>query len=1027
MDIARYAMTRRVNVGLFMLICFFGGLYAYFELARLEDPEFTIKEAVVAVSYPGATAREVELEVIEPLETAIQELEQIKEIRSKAVPGQAEIRVEILESYSGDELPQIWDELRNKVGDAAGDMPTGASAPVVNDDFGDVYGIYYALTGDGLTPAELRDLAKDLRRDLVLAEGVSKVEIAGIHEETILVEIDPARLVSLNLAPDEIVAALTDADAVVDGGGIQVAGQFMRLRPSGAFDTLEALRNLPVGQGAQRLRLGDIARISRDYEERPEQLIRYNGERALTLGVSGLTGTNIVRVGETVHARLDDLMHDLPVGVELHPIYEQHRVVDDAVNGFALNVATSVAIVVGVLCLAMGLRAGVIIGVVLLLTVLGTLLVMLIGGIELERISLGALIIAMGMLVDNAVVICDGVLVRQKGGSRFDEAASASVKSTQWSLLGSTFIGILAFAGIGLSQDTTGEFLFSLFAVIASSLLLSWLLAIVGVPFLGYYLLGGRKEARKGEAADRDEQHDEDEGSQAYQGKGYDRFRRGIGAVLHRRRLAVVALVAFTAACAYGFRYVPQNFFPPSDTPLFTLNFFLPQGTDVRETDRVAREVEEWIAEQEGVSNVVTFVGTGASRFMLTYLPERPEPSLMHFVVLVDDPGVIDSLVARFNDTLPDRYPEGNIAAQRLMFGPNEEAKLEARFSGPSLETLRAISAEAQARLRRDGDVINVRDNWRNLEWSLRPQLDLDRLADSGLTRQAIAQSLALYSEGYPASTFRERDEQIPILLRAVDSERVTPQDVLDRQIWSPNAGRYIPLSQVTTGMEVVPEEGQLHRFNRERTVSVRAEPRSGEISTDAQARIAPLLEGMELPRGYTMEWGGDHESSSDAQEALAGTLGVPYLAMMLITVLLFSKIRQPLVIWLVVPMAICGVVVGLLVSGLPFGFMALLGLLSLTGMLIKNAVVLVEETDRQIDSGVPRMTAVIEASVSRLRPVILAAGTTVLGMVPLLFDPFFANMAVTIIGGLSFATVLTLVAVPCLYTMMLRIKESET
>lgn len=1027
MDIARYAMTRRVNVGLFMLVCIFGGLFAYFGLARLEDPEFTIKEAVVTVSYPGATAQEVELEIIEPLETAMQELEQIKEIRSKATPGQAEIRVEIRESYSGDTLPQIWDELRNKVDDAAANMPTGASAPIVNDDFGDVYGIYYALTGDGLTPAELRDFAKDLRRELVSVEGVGKVEIAGIHEETILVEVDPARLVSLNLSPNEIAAALADADAVVDGSGIQVSGHFMRLRPTGAFETLEALRNLPVGQGAQRLRLGDIARISRDYEEQPAQLIRYNGEQALTLGISGLAGVNIVQVGETVQARLNELMHDLPVGVELHPIYEQHLVVDEAVNGFALNVATSVAIVVGVLCLAMGLRAGLIIGAVLLLTALGTLLVMFIGGIKLERISLGALVIAMGLLVDNALVICDGVVVRQKNGARFGEACSASVKSTQWSLLGSTIIGILAFAGIGLSQDTTGEFLFSLFAVIASSLLLSWFVAVVGVPFLGYYLLGGRKEAQEDEADRGERQQRGEVNSQAFEGKGYDRYRRGIGAVLRRRRLAVALLVVFTAACAYGFRFVPQNFFPPSDTPLFTVDFYLPQGTDVRETQRVAHEVEEWIAGQEGVSNVVTFVGTGASRFLLTYLPAQPEPSLMHFVVLVDDPNGIAPLVAQFNETLPERYPDGDIAARQLMFGPNEEAKLEARFSGPSLETLREISAEAQARLSRDGDVLNIRDNWRNLEWSLQPQLSLDRLADSGLTRQAVAQALALYSEGYPASTFRERDEQIPIVLRAVTAERVTPQDVLDRQIWSPNAARYIPLSQVATRMEVVAEEGQIHRFNRERTISVRAEPRSGEISTDAQARIAPLLESMELPRGYTMEWGGDHESSSDAQQALAGTLGVPYLAMILITALLFSKVRQPLVIWAVVPMAICGVVIGLLVSGLPFGFMALLGLLSLTGMLIKNAVVLVEETDRQIDSGVPRMTAVIEASVSRLRPVLLAGGTTVLGMIPLLFDPFFANMAVTIIGGLSFATVLTLVAVPCLYTMMLRIKENET
>ncbi|OLU23556.1 MFS transporter [Pseudomonas sp. PA15(2017)] len=1027
MDIARYAMTRRVNIGLLLMVCFFGGLYAYFELPRLEDPEFTIKEAVITVSYSGATVEQVDQEVIDPLETVIQELEQVKTIRSKATPGNAEIRIEILEHYRGSELPQIWNQVRNKVGDAAGSLPPGASAPLVNDDFGDVYGIYYALTGDGLTPAELRDVGKKLRREMALVEDVNKVELMGVHEQTVVVEVDPDRLVSLSLSPEEIITALQNADQVVSGGGVQVAGNFLRIRPTGAFDELEAMRNLPVGEGRQRLRLGDVARVYRDYSERPGQLIRFNGEPAVTLGFSGQSGANIVEVGKRVEARLGELMRDLPTGLQLHPIYAQHKVVDEAVGGFVIDVAISILIVVAVLCVAMGLRGGLIIGSVLLLTALSTLLVMLVLGIELERISLGALVIAMGMLVDNALVICDGVLVRQKRGLSFAKAASEAVKSTQWPLLGSTFIGILAFAGIGLSQDTTGEFLFSLFAVVASSLLLSWFLAIVGVPFLGYYLLGGRKEEGQTQQADDDGERDQQAGDKAFQGKGYDLFRSFVSAVLHRRRLSVALLVVVTASSLYAFRFVPQDFFPPSDTPLFTVDVFLPQGTDIRESERVAGGVESWLAEQDGVSGVATFVGTGASRFMLTYMAERPEPSLIHFVVLVDDAEQIAGLAEKANKELPDRYPEGSIAAKQLMFGPNEEAKLEARFSGPSPEVLRAISAEAQRRLLADGDVFNVRDNWRGLEWSLRPQLNLERLADSGLTRQAVAQALALYSEGYRASAFREADERIPILLRAKHSERVSPEGLLERQIWSPSAGRYIPLSQVSDGVERVREPGQLHRYDRELTVSVRAEPRSDEISSEAQKRIAPLLEGIELPHGYSMKWGGDHESSSDAQEALAGTLGLPYLAMIVITVLLFSRVRQPLIIWLVVPMSVCGVVVGLLISGLPFGFMALLGLLSLTGMLIKNAVILVNEIDQQIADGVPRMKALVEASASRLSPVSLAAITTALGVAPLLLDPFFANMAVTIIGGLVFATLLTLVAVPCLYALMMRINEDET
>ena len=1016
MDLARYAICKPVNIWVLVLICLIGGIVAFFEMGRLEDPEFTIKEAIVTVQYPGATALEVEQEVTEPLESAIQELSEVKEIRSRSMIGLAEIRVEIQDRYSGDQLDQIWDQLRSKVEDARQKLPPGLDPPLVNDDFGDVYGIFFALTGDGLTLEELHEVGKDLRRGLITADGVGQVELAGVREERILVEVDQARLAALRLSPQELLAALADADAAVEAGGVRAGEFFVHIRPTGAFDSLDALRALPVGQGQQSVDLGSIATLKRDYAERPRQIIRHNGEPALTIGISGISGSNIVEVGRSVEAKLQSMQRLMPLGAELHPLYQQHSIVNESVNSFALNVFLSVAIVVGVLCLAMGVRAGAIIGAVLFLTVLGTLLVMWMAGIELERISLGALIIAMGMLVDNAVVVCDGMLIQKQRGMSILEASRKTLQQTQWSLLGATIIGILAFAGIGLSQDTTGEFLFSLFFVIATSLLLSWLLALLVVPLFGHYLL-----ERK------DDKTDEADPDDAYSGPIYNRYRRMAGAVLARPWLTLGVLVVLTVLSVVGFSRVPQSFFPPSSTPIFYLNLFLPQGTHIRETSRTAEDVEGYLKQLDGVTDVSTFVGAGASRFMLTYAPEQPNPALMHFLVRTKEAGVIADLVREINQTLPGRYPSADVAAAQFMFGPNAEAKLEARISGPELDELRRLSAEGQRILQEQGNVFNIRDDWRSPVPVLRPQLALDRLADAGLTRQQVAQALSVASEGQQVSVFRDQDELIPILLRATPEDRVEPGELLQRLIWSPATRSYVPLAQVADGIEATTEESMIRRYGRERTIAVRAEPRDGENTNVAFERIRPLLEDIELPTGYSLEWGGDHEQSSDAQQALASTLAVPYLAMVLVTVLLFAKVRQPLMIWLVVPMALCGVTLGLLITGQPFGFMALLGLLSLTGMLIKNAVVLVDEIDRQIADEVPRLTAIVEASASRLRPVMMAAGTTVLGMVPLLFDPFFANMAVTIMGGLGFATLLTLLAVPCLYLLFMRVKPEET
>lgn len=1028
MDLARYSIRHPVNVWLLVLTCLVGGLFAYFNMERLENPEFTIKQAIVTTVYPGASAEEVETEVSDALESAVQQMAQLKEVRTKSAAGYSEMRVEIRDSFRSEDIPQIWDELRRKVNDAQGQLPPGAQPSTVNDDFSDVYGIYYALTGDGLSRNELNEVAKDLRRGLITVDGVGQVEIAGAVDEQFVISIPQARLAALRIPPQEVAAALRDANRELYAGGLRSGDLFLRVSPTGAYDSIEAIRQLPVGRGESRVVLGDIATVTREPAERPDQLIRWDGKEAITLGIAGLASVNIVDVGANVDRALKRFKNRIPLGVELHPIYDQPQVVDAAVSGFALNVAESLAIVIATLCLVMGWRAGVIVGAILLLTVGGTLLAMYMLGLELERVSLAALIIAMGMLVDNAVVICDGMQVRLRQGMPALRAASESVRLTQWSLLGATIIGILAFAGIGLSQDATGEFMFSLFMVILISLLLSWVLAVSVVPLFGYHWLASSDQRREQDGEDQGEERvsGQKAAHSPYQGRLYDRFRAIVGWSLAHRRLTVGAAALLTVLCMLGFGFLPQSFFPPSSTPMAFIDIETRQGSDIRATSDAVARVEDYVRKRfPEIQHRVSFVGRGASRFVLTYVPETPDPSYGQVIVLVEKAETLEDILARFNTEAPQRFPDLQLHGERMVFGSNPEARIEARFSGPSAEVLRRLSTQARRIMEADGGLMNVRDDWQR-EIVLRPQLDLRRMADAGMTRQDVAQALAIATAGVQVSVLHQDDERRPLMLRAPDDERADADELLRRLVWSTGAQRYVPLAQVADGVQAVQQEAVIHRRDRQRTLAVRSEPAVGLQTNEAHMRIKEKIEAIAPPPGYSMQWGGEYEESRNAQTALMSTLALPYLGMLLVTVLLFARVRQPVVIWLVVPMAICGVTVGLAISGQPFGFVALLGLLSLTGLLIKNAIVLVQEIDRQIGEGVPRRTAVVEATISRLVPVSMAAGTTVLGMAPLLFDALFASMAVTIMGGLAFATVLTLVVVPCLYALFFRVRSDE-
>ena len=1000
MNLARFSIERPLLVWLLVLGSLFGGIWGFNSLGRLEDPAFTIKTAVVVTRYPGASAAEVAREVTEPLESAIQKLSEVDRIRSVSGPGSSRIDVDIRDTFDGRELPEIWTKLRARISDASRGLPDGVSQPMVNDSFGDVFGLLYAVTADGFSDAEKHDLATFVRRELLAVDGVADVDVSGLPEEAIFVEPRLAVSVNQNVPPQAIAAAIANANTVVAAGSLDDGGSRIIMQAPDGSQTASAIAGLSVGVGGEVVNIADIAEVWRGRQDDPDLIVRFDGAEAFTLGVAGLATENIVEVGHRVDARLAELAAEIPLGVEILPIYQQHLVVEEASNDFLVSLAMSVGIVILVLALFMGWRAAVVVGATLLLTVVGTFFFMAVFSIAMERISLGALIIAMGMLVDNAIVVAEGMQTGMMRGKSSREAATEAGGKTQIPLLGATVIGIMAFAGIGLSPDATGEFLFSLFAVIGISLLLSWVLALTVAPLLGHYVF----VRGTGEGAD------------AYDGPLFAMYANVLRAALGARWLVVIALVVITAACYAGFGQIRQQFFPDSNTPLLFVHYKLPQGTAIETTSAHMRDVETWLGAREEVVSVTTFVGQGAPRFMLTYQAERANPSYGHLIVRTETLAEIPDLQADLDAFGAARFPEGEFRTKRLVFGPGGGDPIQVRFSGPDPDVLRALGDQAMDLMASASpNVLNLRTDWREREIVLKPVYAADRAQTAGISRDDIAQSLQFATDGSTGGMFRDGDRLIPIIVRSPEGSDLS---LLDQVVYSGDTGGFLPIEQVTDGLRFEPQDTMVHRRDRVTTLTVGADIPVDFTAAQVHAEVRDTIEAMELPHGYAMAWGGEFESSTEAQQSLAQQLPISLLVMVLISILLFNALRQPLIIWLLVPMSVNGAALALLGTGQPFTFTALLGLLSLSGMLIKNGIVLVEEIDIVRREGSRLRDAIVDASTSRLRPVALAAATTILGMAPLLGDAFFVSMAITIMGGLAFASVLTLVAAPVLYDL---------
>ena len=1013
--VAAYFIRNKVISWMLSLIFLIGGVSAFFGLGRLEDPAFTIKDAMVVTSYPGATPQQVEEEVTYPLEKAIQQLTYVDEVNSISSRGLSQVTVTMKNNYGPDDLPQIWDELRRKVNDLKGQLPPGVNDPQVIDDFGDVYGILLAVTGEGYSYKELLDYIDYLRRELELVDGVSKVSVSGAQQEQVFIEISMKKISSLGLSPNTVFNLLSTQNVVSDAGAVRIGNEYIRIHPTGEFQNVEQLGDLILTEGGAQglIYLKDVADVKRGYIEVPTNIIGYNGKLALNLGISFAQGVNVVAVGEAFDRRLAELKYQQPVGIDISEVYNQPKEVDKSVSGFVVSLGQAVAIVIVVLLFFMGLRSGLLIGLILLLTVLGTFIFMQYFKIDLQRISLGALVIALGMLVDNAIVVVEGILIgTQKGRTRM-QAATDIVTQTKWPLLGATVIAVTAFAPIGLSEDSTGEYCGTLFTVLLISLMLSWFTAISITPFFADLFFKGQK-------VDPD-----NEGKDPYNGMVFVIYKKFLEFCMKRAWLTMIVLVIGLGASVYGFGFVKQAFFPSSTTPMFQVDVWMPEGTDIRATNAKLKVLENWLSEQEEVEHITTTAGKGLQRFMLTYAPEKSYSAYGEITTRVKSYEVLAPLMKRFRDYVDASFPEIDYKLKQIELGPGGGAKIEARIVGSDPTVLRSIAAQVIDIMHADPGAFNVRHDWRDRTKVLEPQFNESQARRYGITKSDVDDFLAMSFSGKAIGVYRDGTTLMPIVARLPEDERIDIRNIEGMKIWSPALSEFIPLQQVTLGYKMQWEDPLIIRKNRKRMLTVFADPDllGEETAATLQKRLQPQIEAIELPPGYSLEWGGEYESSADAQASLFTTMPLGYLFMFLITVFLFNSVKEPLIVWLTVPLALIGVTTGLLALNTPFGFMALLGFLSLSGMLLKNGIVLLDQIDIEMKSGKEPYIAVVDAALSRVRPVCMAAITTILGMIPLLPDIFFKPMAVTIMFGLGFATVLTLIVVPVLYRMFHKIK----
>ena len=1010
MSLPEYSLKNRKVVWFFLFVLLAGGALGFVTLGKKEDSVFVIKSASLVCSYPGATPLEVEQLVTEPIEREVQSMRLVHKITSESYYGLSKVLVELDPATRASEIPQLWDELRRKVLNIQPRLPAGASPVTVADDFGDVYGIYYGLSVDGgFTWAELRDWAQRIKTALVTVDGVQKVSLFGEQTPVVNVYVNLAALANFAIRPETIVATIGQQNTIVNSGEKQAGALQIQILEAGTYKGLDDISNqmLTAASGKQ-YRLGDIARVERGYADPPQTLMRVDGRRAVGIGISTEAQVDVVKTGEKIIRVLDGLTRQMPVGMDLTVLYPENRIAQQANATFVLNLAESVAIVILIIMLVMGFRAGVLIGSSLLFSIGGTLLLMQFLGEGLNRTSLAGFIIAMGMVVDNAIVVTDNAQQAMLRGVARRRAVVDGANAPRWSLLGATLIAIFSFLPLYLAPSSVAEIVKPLFVVLALSLLLSWVLALTQTPLFGDFML------RVNPAA-----HD------PYDTKFYRAFDRLLAALLRWRWGVVAGVVALFAAALAVMGLMPQNFFPSLDKPYFRADVLLPEGYNIRDTERNLRTMEEWLHAQPEVKTVSVTMGSTPPRYYLASSSVSLRPNFGNILVELHDKGQTEAVEARFNAYVRAMCPDVWLRSSLFKLSPVPDAAIEFGFIGDDIDTLRRLTQAAEEIMWRTAGTVNIRNSWGNRVPTWLPLYSQMKGQRIGVTRSQMAQGITIATQGYRLGEYREGDQFMPILLKDENIDTYNLTNLQALPIFTP-AGKVYSIEQATDGFRFEYRVGVVKRYNRQRVMKAQCDPGRGVNTMRLYAALRDsVLRGVVLPEGYSMKVFGEQESQQESNSALARYMPLTMVLIFIVLLLLFRNYREPTVILLMIPLIFIGVVLGLAVTGKVFNFFSLLGLLGLVGMNIKNAVVLVEQIGVLRSEGKGAYEALTAATRSRIVPVAMASGTTILGMLPLLFDSMFGAMAATIMGGLLVATLLTVCVLPVVYAIFYNIRKS--
>ena len=1011
MKLVKYFLSKKPVTILLLVLVLAGGLLAYVKMGKLEDAPFTIKQALVLTPYPGASPSEVQSQVTDVLEESIQALGELYYLKTENRAGLSKITVYVKKETRADEMQQLWDKLRRKVSDVQSKLPESAGPSVVNDDFGDVLGVFYGLTGSGHSYRELGDEAKLIKNEILKVKDVAKVEIYGTQTPTIDISVSPSVMARSGITMADIARAFEAQNKVVDAGGIDVGSNRLRIESTGNFYSLDDIRNLTiVSRTGEHFRLADITRIEESYQTPASNLMRINGQPAVGIAISTVPTGNVVDMAAAVKESLQQMSGSMPEGFELVTLYDQGYESAVANQGFILNLIISVLTVVAILLFFIGFKNGLLIGSGLVFSIFATLIVMLCTDIALQRMSLAAIIIAMGMLVDNAIVVSDSALVNMQRGMRKRVAIMRACSSTALPLLAATVIAILTFLPIYFSPHITGELLSSLVIVIGVSLMFSWVFALTQTPFfIQEFVRRPRPEELK---------------SALFDGKYYNMFRRSLHWVIKHRYATIACMVLLLVLSAWSFKFIPKVFVPALDKQYFTVDVWLPEGSNIDETGKLAEEMAAYIRTHGEAEMVSTFIGRTPPRYYLSNVAFGPQSNYTQLLVKCHTSEESRRLNAALQDSIRLKFPGPLIKVNKFELSPLTEAVIEARFLGPDPAVLDSLVGQAIEIMRRNPKVADARNEWGNMALMLRPVYDPVKAGELGITKAQMMQSVKSISDGVPVGIYRDNEKKVPVLLKSEGYDITDAASLGNFSVW--NGERSAPLSQVTERIETTWEFPQMRTYNRQLSMAAMCGVKPGHTMAEVHGEIRSEIEAMPLPPGYTFFWDSQYKDQGEAMEAIAKYFPLAFLMLIVILVALFGNFRQPIIILCILPLSLIGVAIGMLLTGFDFGFFPIAGWLGLLGMIIKNVIVLIDEINIQRREGVPAYTAVIESTVSRTRPVLMAATTTILGMVPLLFDIAFGGMAATIIFGLTFATLLTLFVTPALYILFYRIKINK-